>query len=140
MFEKFQHLTVSKRTVSRLFKVAVGFVVVGGVSGTAIVIAALANGAVAFGGPQFITVNPGPFAAAIVGLIVASLLTSIGTVAAVVSWAGALLNTSRLDDKRWFAALLVAGLVSLGWLALIAYVLEGPDSTNLTSAPAGQSA
>jgi hypothetical protein len=39
-----------------------------------------------------------------------------------------LLNTSRLEDKAWFAALLVLGLISLGWVAMIAYVLRGPDS------------
>jgi hypothetical protein len=129
MLEKFETFSMSKPAITRLFKVAVAFVVAGSVSGTAVVIWALANGAVAIGGPQFVTVNAGPFAGAIVGLIIASLLTAAGTVAAVVSWAGALLNTARLEDKAWFAALLVLGLISLGWVAMIAYVLKGPDST-----------
>lgn len=120
---------ISRPAIIRLFKVAIAFVVAGSVSGTAIVIVALANGAVAFGGPQLITINPGPFAGAVVGLIVASLLTAAGTVAAVASWAAALLNTSRLEDKSWFVALLVLGLVSLGWVAMIAYVLKGPDDS-----------
>lgn len=136
MIEKLENLTMSKPAITRLFKVAVAFVVAGGVSGTAVVIWALANGAVAIGGPQFVTVNAGPFAGAIVGLMIASLLTGIGTVAAVVSWAGALLNTGRLEDKAWFTALLVSGLVSLGWVALIAYVLRGPDSTQAAEASA----
>ena len=129
MFQRIERLAVTKRTITRLFKVAVAFVVVGGVSGTAVVVVALANGAVAFGGSQLITVNPGPFAAALVGLVLASLLTAIGTVTAILSWAAALLNTSRLQDKTWFVALLVAGLVSLGWVAMVAYALDGPDST-----------
>jgi hypothetical protein len=136
MIEKLESLVMSKPAITRLFKVAVAFVVAGAVSGTAVVIWALAQGAVAIGGPQFVTVNAGPFAGAIVGLTIASLLTGIGTVAAVVSWAGALLNTARLEDKAWFTALLVSGLVSLGWVALIAYVLRGPDSTRGTEASA----
>ena len=101
----------------------------GSVGSIAVVIWAVVNGAVAFGGSQFVSVDAGPFAGAIVALIVASMLTGIGTVAAVIAWAGALLNTARLDDKAWFTALLVLGLVSLGWVALIAYVLYGPDGT-----------
>jgi hypothetical protein len=140
MLEKFQTLTMSKPAITRLFKVAITFVVAGTVSGTAVVIWALANGAIGIGGPQFVTVNAGPVAGALVGLIIASLLTGIGTVAAVVSWAGALLNTARLEDKAWFSALLVLGLISLGWLAMIAYVLRGPDSTAAPVASAAQRA
>jgi hypothetical protein len=137
MLEKFETFSMSKPAITRLFKVAVAFVVAGSVSGTAVVIWALANGAVGIGGPQFVTVSAGRFAGAIVGLIIASLLTAAGTVAAVVSWAGALLNTARLQDKAWFAALLVLGLISLGWLAMIAYVLKGPDSTAAAVESAG---
>ena len=129
MLAKIQAFSMSKTAISRLFEVAIAFVVAGSVSGTAVVIWALVNGAVAIGGAQVVTIDSGPFVAAIVGLVIASLLTSIGTVAAVASWVGALANTARLEDKTWFAALLVLGLVSLGWVAMIAYVLRGPDSS-----------
>ena len=128
MFEKFERFSMSKPAISRLFKVAVALVVTGAVSGTAVWIWALANGAIALGGPQFVTFNPATVGGAIVALSLASLVTAAGSVAAVVSWGGALLNTSRLDDKSWFIALLGLGLVSLGWVALIAYILRGPDS------------
>jgi hypothetical protein len=62
-------------------------------------------------------------------VIVAALVAGGGTIAAVASWIGALLNTVRLDDKTWFIALLVLGLFSFGWIAMVAYVLAGPDST-----------
>jgi hypothetical protein len=52
-----------------------------------------------------------------------------GTVAAIAAWAGALLNTSRLEDKMWFVVLLPPGLFRLGWLAMIAHVFAGPAST-----------
>jgi hypothetical protein len=129
MIEKLENLSISKTTITRAFKVAVVLVVAGAAGSLAIVIWALANGAIALGGAQFVTVHAGPIAGAIVGLLVASLLAVLGTLAAVITWAGALLNTARLDDKAWFIALLVLGLISLGWVALIAYVLYGPDST-----------
>lgn len=130
MFEKFERFSMSKAAITRLFKVAVAFVVTGAVSGAAVWIWAVANGAIALGGPQVVTFNPATIGGAIIGLTVASLLTSAGTVAAVVSWAGALLNTSRLENKTWFIALLGLGLVSLGWIAMIAYIVKGPEGAS----------
>ena len=63
-------------------------------------------------------------------LVIASVMIAAGTVAAIASWVGALLNTAQLEDKTWFAALHVLGLVSLGWLGMIAYVFAGPDRTS----------
>ena len=62
-------------------------------------------------------------------VIAGSLAMIAGTVAGVVSWVGALLNTYQLEDKTWFASLLALGLVSCGVLAMVAYVLAGPDGT-----------
>jgi hypothetical protein len=36
----------------------------------------------------------------------------------------------------WFIILLVLGLVSFGLVAMIAYVIAGPDGTKQSSAPA----
>jgi len=46
-----------------------------------------------------------------------------------VAWIGALINTVAIDDKTWFVLLLVLGLLSFGLIAMIAYVIAGPDST-----------
>ena len=137
MIEKLEDLSVSKATITRTFKVAVALIVAGAAGSIAMVIWAIANGAITFGGTQWISVHAGPVAGAIVGLIGASLLAGIGAATAVIAWAGALLNTARLEDKAWFIALLVFGLISLGWVALFAYVLYGPDSTR---SPAGVAA
>jgi hypothetical protein len=129
-------LTWSKSTIATLFKVGAACVVAGSVSGTAVVVWAVANGSVAFGGPQVVTIDPAPLAGALVGLAIASALTIAGTAAAVVSWLAALLNTVRLQDKAWFVALLALGVTSLGWAAMAAYLVAGPDSTATTSAAA----
>jgi hypothetical protein len=120
---------MSKTSINRLFAGAIVAVVVGLAIGIAGVVAALANGAVEIDGSEFVILNGGQFAWAIAALVVASLVLAAGTLAAIASWVGALLNTSRLDDKTWFVVLLVLGLVSLGWVAMIAYVFVGPDST-----------
>jgi hypothetical protein len=126
-------LTWSKSTIATLFKVGVACVVVGSVSGTAVGVWAVADGAVAFGGPQVVTIDPGPVAGALVGLAIASTLTITGTAATIVSWVAALINTVRLQDKAWFVALLALGVLSLGWAAMVAYLVAGPDSTATTS-------
>lgn len=60
---------------------------------------------------------------------VGSLAILAGVVAGVASWIGALFNTGQLEDKTWFASLLILGLFSAGVLAMVAYVLAGPDGT-----------
>jgi hypothetical protein len=82
-----------------------------------------------------VTLNGDALAWTIAARAIASLLIAAGTVAATASWVGALLTTSRLEDKTWFAVLLVLGLVSLGWAAMIAYVFAGPGSTARAATP-----
>lgn len=131
MFERFQ---MSKRAITRLIVIAIALTAAGAVLGTVAVIAALANGAISIGGPQVVTVDAESVAWAIAGLVAGSLLAGVGTMVAIAAWVGALLNTARLADKTWFGALLVFGVVSLGWVAIIAYALAGPDGT--TAPPA----
>lgn len=60
----------------------------------------------------------------------------IGVFAAgLVVWFGALINTSYLEDKAWFILLLVLGLLSFGFIAMIAYAIAGPDGTLLRARP-----
>ena len=68
--------------------------------------------------------------------LIAALAVIGGLIGGLVSWIGALLNTSRSEDKTWFSVLLVLGLVSFGLVAMIAYVIAGPDGTEQSSARA----
>jgi hypothetical protein len=63
-----------------------------------------------------------------------------GAIAGLVAWIGALINTAQLPDKLWFILLLVLGLFSFGLIAMIAYVLAGPDSTVVPESRATQAA
>jgi hypothetical protein len=120
---------MSKTTITWLFVAAIAAVFAGIVIGIAATFEGLANHAVVLGGPQLVSLNGDVLAWSIAMRVIASLVIAAGTVAAIAAWVGALLNTYRLEDKTWFAALLLLGLVSLGWVAMIAYVFAGPDST-----------
>ena len=125
---------MSKSTVTRLFVGAVLAVAVGLVVALAAVVAALAGGVVTIGGPSVVTVNGEAFAGTLPWLLIAALVIGGGALTAIASWIGALLNTVQLEDKTWFIALLVLGLVSLGWVAMAAYVFAGPDATRRDAA------
>jgi hypothetical protein len=121
---------MSKATITRLFFGAIVVLIVGFVVALATVVAAIAGGIVALGGPNVVTVDGNVFAESLPWLLLAALLFAGGTLAAVGSWIGALLNTWQLEDKTWFVALLVLGLFSFGWVAMAAYVFAGPDATS----------
>jgi len=128
---------MSKSMVDRLFIGAIVAVIVGWVVGVVAIIAALAGGAVVIGGPDVVTVDGEGFASALIVLVIASLLVAGGTAAGVASWIGALFNTARLEDKTWFVVLLVLGLWSFGFVAMVAYVVAGPDSTTRDATGSG---
>jgi hypothetical protein len=128
---------VTKATVTRVFLGSVVAVIAGAILAFAAVVIAYANGAFVMDGPDVVGVQWTPAAWTIVGFgIVAALAMIAGFVGGLVSWIGALLNTAQLEDKMWFIVLLVLGLVSFGLVAMIAYVIAGPDGTKQSSASA----
>jgi H+/Cl- antiporter ClcA len=134
-------IQMSKRSITRLFVAALVAGGVGLVLGLAALWAALASDAVDIGGDHVIEVNGGSGAwTALALVIVGSLAILGGTIAAVVAWLGALLNTWQLEDKLWFASLLALGLLGLGVVAMIAYVVAGPDGTELSGVAGPRSA
>jgi H+/Cl- antiporter ClcA len=121
-------IRMSKRNVTRLFVGAIVAVGAGLVLGFAVLGAALASDAIDVGGSEVIDVNGGSGAWTALGLVIVAALAILGgTIAAVISWVAALLETWQLDDKLWFASLLAGGLLGLGVVAMIAYVVAGPD-------------
>lgn len=121
---------VIKSTVTRLFFGSVIAVIAGAVLAFAAVWLAYASGAFVMSGPDVTGVQSTPFAWAIIGLvIVAALAMMAGFIGGLVSWIGALLNTAQFESKMWFIVLLLLGLLSFGFVAMIAYVIAGPDGT-----------
>ena len=133
-----ERFRMSKKNVTRLFVGAIVAVVAGFILGCAALLAALASDAIDLGGSDYIDVNGGSGAWTALGLVIVGSLAALGgTIAAVVSWIGALLNTWQLEDKMWFGSLLAGGLLGLGVVAMIAYVVAGPDGTKQSVARPG---
>ena len=125
---------MSKSTVSRLFGGSVITVVAGLVLGFVAVIVAFASDSLVMSGPDVVGIEPTGLAWSMVGVAVLAGLAIVGgAIGGLVSWIGALLNTALLEDKTWFVLLLVLGILSFGLVAMIAYVIAGPDGTQLST-------
>ena len=119
---------ISKRAVTRLFIGGLATMLVAGVLVVWVVWSAFAGGVIALGGADIVQVNGGSTGWMLVGIMLIAILAATGgSIAAILSWLGALLNTFRLEDRTWFFALLIFGVLGFGVLAMIAYVAVGPD-------------
>ena len=109
------------------------------VGGVVVVVAAgalaLATGTLVMDGPDVTGFQPSSLTLTAIGLALIGVLAIIGgSLGQFVAWIGAVVNTARLDDKTWFVVLLVLGLLSFGFIAMLVYVLAGPDGTATASA------
>jgi hypothetical protein len=119
---------MAKQTVTRLFIGSLIAALAGAVLLIVAVSVALANDVFVFEGAQVVDVRPTGLALGMLGLGIAGALTVIGAaIGGLISWIGALLNTSQLESKAWFLGLLLLGIFNLGFLAMIAYLVAGPD-------------
>ena len=121
---------MTKSLVTRLFVGAIVAVVTGIVVCIVGFFAAAAGGTFIWEGNDLTGFNPSAFSWSMIALMVLGGLAIVGGAAVgLIAWIGALLNTSRLEDKTWFVLLLILGIFSLGFIAMIAYVIAGPDGT-----------
>jgi hypothetical protein len=117
--------TVTKTFVGSLIAMVAGLFVVaaGG-------LLALATGTFEMTGPDVTGFHLSASAPAALALAFVGVIAIVGgAIGQFVAWIGAVVNTSRLDDKTWFVVLLVLGLLSFGFIAMLVYVLAGPDGT-----------
>jgi hypothetical protein len=130
-----------KTTVTRLFLGGVLAVITGAILAIAAVWIAIANDIFVMNGPDIVALNGSALAWSLLLVgVVGSLAVIAGLVAGFVSWIGALLNASQLDRKAWFIGLLLLGIFNLGFFAMLAYVVAGPDGTTGSPVGARQSA
>ena len=121
---------MTKATVSRLFIGGSLAVIAGAILAVAAIWVAIANDVFVMNGPDIVAIRGGALAWSLLGVaLVGALAMAAGAVTALVSWIGALLNTAQLESKTWFLVLLLLGIFSFGFFAMIAYVLAGPDGT-----------
>lgn len=136
---------MSKATVTRLFIGGVIAVAAGAVMAIAAVWLAIANDVFVMAGADIVDVRASGLAWSLLGIgIVGGLAILGGMIAGLVSWIGALLNTWQLESRTWFAVLLLTGILDFGFVAMIVYLIAGPDGRAAAAplaarAPAGAS-
>jgi hypothetical protein len=121
---------MSKSNVTKLFVGSLIAVIGGLVILLAGVWLAFASGTFVMSGPDVTAIESSPFAWSMVGLAIIGMIAMIGgAIGQFVAWIGAVINTAYLEDKTWFVVLLVLGLLSFGLVAMLVYVIAGPDGT-----------
>ena len=130
---------MSKATVTKFFIGAGVAIIAGTILAVAAVWVAIANDVFVMNGSDIVGLQGGALAWTLLGLAgLGGLAVMGGFIAGLVSWIGALLNTWQLESKAWFIALLALGIFNLGFFAMIAYLVAGPDGTTGTAARSGQ--
>lgn len=116
-----------KPTVTKLFIGAGLAMIAGAVLFVAAVAMAISANAFAMSGSDIVGLRGSPLAWLSLGVaVVGTLAFAGGSIAGLIAWIGALLNTWQLDSKAWFVGLLLLGIFSLGFFAMVAYIIAGP--------------
>ena len=119
---------MSKAFVTRLFLGAGLAMIAGAVLAVVAGGIAIANDVFVMNGSDVVGLRGSAAAWASLGLgIVGAVAFTGGLIAGVASWIGALMNTWQLESKAWFVGLLLLGLFNLGFFAMVAYLIAGPD-------------
>jgi hypothetical protein len=124
---------MSKATVTKIFIGGGLAIFAGAILAIAAIWIAIANNVFVMNGPDIVALRGSPLGWSALGFaLVGGLAMAAGAIGGVVAWIGALLNTVQHDNKTWFVALLLLGIFSLGFIAMIAFVLAGPDASRGT--------
>jgi hypothetical protein len=126
-----------KTTVTRLF---IGSLIAFGAGAIVSILAialAIANNVFVMDGNDIAAIQGGALAWVLLGLaLLGGLAAAGGVITGFVAWIGAVLNTWQLESKAWFAALVLTGIFNFGFIAMVIYVIAGPDGKATRSARA----
>ena len=119
---------MSKSTVTRLFIGAGLAMIAGAILFVAAVAIAIGDNVFVMSGSDIVGLRGGPVAWVSLGVaVVGALAFAGGTIAGLIAWIGALLDTWQLESKAWFVGLLLLGIFNLGFFAMVAYLIAGPS-------------
>ena len=118
-----------KATVTRLFVGSLIALAAGAIVSILAIALANANNVFVVEGNQIAAIQGGELAWALVGVALLGVLTAAGgVIAGFIAWIGAVLNTWQLESKAWFVALVLTGIFNFGFIAMVLYVIAGPDA------------
>ena len=126
--------TITKTWIAGVILMAAGLLV-GGVSlGLMLAYGGQFTAAPGGNGYDFVPKLDGFFWTMVSLMIAGFAVAAIGGIVQLTAWIGALVNTYQLADRTWFVVLLAGGLLGLafglvGFAAMVAYVIAGPDGT-----------
>ena len=131
---------MTKRTITNLWLIGVGVMIVGGLLALFCSLALASHiGAFTVNYQYNNYVPDSTFWALVSFIILGGIAVLGGIVVQFVAWIGAILNTNRLVDKTWFNVLLWCGIGGIvlsllsglgalvGWVLMIVYLVSGPD-------------
>ena len=119
---------MSKAMVTRLFIGAGLALIAGAILAIAGVWVAIATDVFVMNGPDIVGLRGSAVTWSTLGVAIVGVVAIMGgLLAGLVAWIGALLNTWQLQSKAWFVGLLLLGIFNLGFFAMVAYVVAGPN-------------
>ena len=119
---------MSKSTITRLFIGAGLAMIAGAILFVAAVAVAIGADTFVMAGSDIVGLRGSPVAWVSLGVaVIGALAVAGGTIAGLVAWIGALLDTWGRESKAWFVGLLLLGIFNLGFVAMVAYLVAGPS-------------
>ena len=131
---------MTKRTITMLWLIGVGVMIVGGLLALFSSLALASHIGAFTANYQYNNYVPNSTFWALVSFIILGGIAVLGgIVVQFVAWIGAVINTNRLVDKTWFNVLLWCGIAGIvlslltgigalvGWGLMIVYLVGGPD-------------
>jgi hypothetical protein len=121
-------IVMSRRTVSQVFLWTLIAMIAGLVLLVGALVALLTNDAFIMDGPDVVGFRSGAFGWTMVGVGVAGALLVVGgAIGQFVAWIGALVRTVEWSDKTWFVVLLVTGLLGMGLIGMIIFLIAAKE-------------
>ena len=129
---------MSKRTIAGVFFASLAALATSIVLFAIGFLVALQKDVFIMDGPDVVGVRSGTNAWMVLTIGVLGLLLVVASgLGGFASWLGALAATGGRPDKTWFVVLLVVGLLSIGFLATLIYLVAGPPDDPVPPVPTG---
>jgi hypothetical protein len=119
--------TITRTWLAGIIAIAVGLVVAGVAAALMLAYGGTFVRAPSGNGYDFTPTPGGTFWATMAFIGLGGLLAFCGMVVQFVAWIGALVNSYQLQDKMWFLLTLLLGLIGLGLVVMIVYIIAAPD-------------